>query len=51
MDPSCAPVHDNLCRASAELSQLYKKGQREDVGAAIKSQAIQQFGCPVDQLQ
>jgi protein O-mannosyl-transferase len=51
LDPSCAPVHDNLCRASAELSQLYKKGQREDVGAAIKSQAIQQFGCPVDQLQ
>jgi protein O-mannosyl-transferase len=50
LNSNCAPVHKNLCRASAEMSALYSKNRQDDVAEAIKSRAVAQFGCPAGQL-
>lgn len=51
LNASCAPVHRDLCRASAELSALYKQQLREDQVDAIKSRAMEQFGCTESELR
>jgi protein O-mannosyl-transferase len=51
LNASCAPVHRDLCRASAELSTLYRQQQREDQADAIKSRAMDQFACTAAELQ
>jgi protein O-mannosyl-transferase len=51
LNASCAPVHRDLCRASAELSGLYRQQQRGDQVDAIKSRAMEQFGCTQSELQ
>jgi protein O-mannosyl-transferase len=51
LNSSCAPVHRDLCSASAELSALYRQQLRGDQADAIKSRAIEQFGCTAGELQ
>jgi protein O-mannosyl-transferase len=51
LNAGCAPVHRDLCRASSELSALYRQQQREDQVDAIKSRAMEQFGCTAGELQ
>lgn len=51
LNASCAPVHRDLCRASAELSNLYAQQQRADLAHQIKSRAIDQFQCTLDELK
>lgn len=43
---SCAPVHLEVCKASAELADIYRKNQKQDVVADIENQAVEKFGCP-----
>ena len=51
LNASCAPVHRDLCRASAELSKLYGHQERPDLADQIKSRAIDQFQCTLDELK
>jgi tetratricopeptide (TPR) repeat protein len=51
LNANCAPVHRDLCRASADLSGLYRQLQRDDVADTIKSRAIEQFRCAADDLK
>jgi len=51
LNSSCAPVHRDLCRASAELSGLYRQQLSGDQADAIKSRAIEQFGCTAAEVQ
>jgi hypothetical protein len=43
---SCEVVHAGLCKASAELMDIYKKNQKPEVAADIERQATEQLGCP-----
>jgi protein O-mannosyl-transferase len=43
---SCEPVHLEVCKASAELAEIYRNNQKQDVVADIERQAIENFGCP-----
>jgi tetratricopeptide (TPR) repeat protein len=51
LNSSCAPVHRDLCRASADLSALYAQELRGDQASAIKSRAMEQFACTAGELQ
>jgi tetratricopeptide (TPR) repeat protein len=50
LNSNCAPVHRDLCQASAELIKVYKQGQQDDIIHAIRSKAIEQFGCTAEKL-
>jgi protein O-mannosyl-transferase len=42
---SCEVVHNELCKASAELMDIFKQNQKPDVVADLRRQAADQFGC------
>jgi tetratricopeptide (TPR) repeat protein len=46
LNPQCAPVHNEVCAASAELISLYDQNLRDDLAEPIKAKARDQFGCP-----
>ena len=50
LNNQCAVVHRELCEGSAELVRLYRQGLRPDAEATMRSRAVEQFGCPADQL-
>lgn len=51
LNTECAPVHLEICRASAELNQLYRDSLRQDLADAVKSKAATQFNCAQDRLR
>jgi protein O-mannosyl-transferase len=51
LNSSCAPVHRDLCRASADLSTLYRQELRGDQADVIKSRAMEQFGCTAAEVK
>ena len=51
LNPRCAPVHRDLCRASSEMMKLYRQGGQLEVVDAIRSKAIEQFGCLANEVQ
>jgi tetratricopeptide (TPR) repeat protein len=48
LNNSCPVVHDESCRASAELVELFRQIQRQDLADQIRTQAIGQLGCTQD---
>ncbi|HEY4838377.1 MAG TPA: hypothetical protein VIH72_07215, partial [Candidatus Acidoferrales bacterium] len=51
LSPQCAPVHKDLCYASADLASLYRRNKHEDIANEFRSKAIEQFGCSPDQFK
>jgi len=51
LNPQCAPVHKDLCNASADLVGLYRQNTHEDLANELRSRAIEQFGCSSDQVR
>lgn len=47
----CAPVHRELCQASAELMKLYRQSGHIDFAQGIRSKAIEQFGCLAKEVE
>jgi hypothetical protein len=50
LNTECSPVHVEICRASAELIDLYRHNLRQDLADATKSKATTQYACGADQL-
>jgi protein O-mannosyl-transferase len=42
---SCEMVHNEMCKASTELADIFKKNQKPDEVANLKRQATEEFGC------
>nr|HEV7953473.1 DUF1736 domain-containing protein [Candidatus Acidoferrales bacterium] len=51
LNNQCATVHKEICEGSAELVALYQKSLRADAAATVRSRAVEQFSCAVDELQ
>jgi hypothetical protein len=51
LNTECAPVHTEICRASAELIDWYRHTPRQDLADITKSRASTQFNCDPDQLR
>ncbi len=45
LNPSCAVVHRDLCKGSAEAEQIYTRAGRADLAAGTKELAVQRLGC------
>ncbi|HEY4838304.1 MAG TPA: hypothetical protein VIH72_06845, partial [Candidatus Acidoferrales bacterium] len=45
LNNSCAVVHDETCRAWAEVIQLNAQNNHQDVADEMRSRAIEHFGC------
>jgi protein O-mannosyl-transferase len=50
LNNQCAAVHKEICDGSAELIRLYRQALRPEPAAAIRSRAVEQFGCSADRL-
>ncbi|HEY4837080.1 MAG TPA: DUF1736 domain-containing protein [Candidatus Acidoferrales bacterium] len=50
LNNQCAAVHKEICEGSAELIRLYEQSLRPEAAAAIRSRAVEQFGCAADRL-
>jgi protein O-mannosyl-transferase len=48
LNPQCAPVHKDMCYASADLVGIYRRNKHEDLANEFRSKAIEQFGCSAD---
>ncbi len=46
LNNDCAPVHAEICRASAELIGKYRRNQRQDLADGVRSTATGRYGCP-----
>jgi tetratricopeptide (TPR) repeat protein len=51
LNPQCAPVHKDLCSASADLVGLYRRNNHEDLANEFRSKAIEQFACSPGQFK
>lgn len=47
---SCEPVHNEICRASAELMEVYRRNLRTDLAEQAEERAIEEFGCSANSL-
>jgi hypothetical protein len=45
LNNSCAVVHDETCRAWAEIIQLNLQNNRQGVADEMRSRAMEHFGC------
>jgi tetratricopeptide (TPR) repeat protein len=48
LNKECAVVHQETCQAWAELIQLYKQGEWNELADHARSRAIDNFGCSAD---
>ena len=46
LNNSCEIVHAGFCKASVELTDIYRKNQKPDMAADLERQATEEFGCP-----
>jgi tetratricopeptide (TPR) repeat protein len=51
LNNQCAPVHKEICAASADLIGRYRQFQHADLAAVARSRAVEQFGCAADELE
>jgi protein O-mannosyl-transferase len=51
LNPQCARVHKDVCYASADLANLYRRNTHDDLANELSSRAIEQFGCSPDQFK
>ena len=51
LNNQCAAVHKEICEGSAELIRLYKQSLRTDAAASVRTRAVEQFSCAVDELE
>jgi protein O-mannosyl-transferase len=48
LNNSCAVVHEETCRAWAEITQLNIQNNHRDIADEMRSRAIEHFGCAVN---
>lgn len=51
IDPSCKTVHHDICIASAEIVKLRLQTGRKDLADETRNTAINEFGCPAEQIR
>ena len=44
----CPLVRGHLCGAARNLTEMYRKDQRDATAETMESQAVRNFGCPVE---
>ncbi len=50
LDNSCEPVHAEICRASADMVEVYRSALRSDLAEQTEERALDEFGCSLGVL-